>query len=356
MDMRLTPTVIYWFAAAVVVLLAITALAVLAGAASRAERRRQREKVRALHLRFERFLTGHGAPSALRRDAARASSVAFWSAIETLGLEWRGPAWPALARELERNRHCAAERRALTDDSPLRRELAARRLGLLRSPASRRALRRALVRGPESVAFAAALSLARHRDRAALRWVLAHSEVFARRTPRARIALLRSFGRAAKPDLLAALEAGRAPELEHALIETLGIGGLQAAVPAIASRLSHPVLDVRIAAARSLGRLEARETASALALALGDEAWQVRAQAAWALGRVGATEAIEPLVAALPDRAWWVRHHAAYALAALGAEGRTALLGVTQQSADPYARDIAEEALAGGFPDPASHA
>jgi HEAT repeat protein len=82
----------------------------------------------------------------------------------------------------------------------------------------------------------------------------------------------------------------------------------------------------------------------------------VRAQAAWALGRVGATEAIAPLVAALPDRAWWVRHHAAYALAALGAEGRAALLGVTRQSSDPYARDIAEEALGGGFPNPASRA
>lgn len=354
--MRLTPAILYTLAALAAVLLAIGAFAVLAGAASRAERRRQREIVRALHLRFERFLTGRGAASAMRRDAARASSAAFWSAIETLGLEWRGPAWPALARELERNRHCAAERHALSDDSPLRRELAARRLGLLRSPASRRALRRALVRGPDAVAFAAALSLARHRDRAALRWVLDHSEVFARRTPRARVALLRSFGRAAKPDLLVALEAGRAPELEHALIETLGIGGLQAAVPAIANRLTHPAVEVRVAAARSLGRLEARATSGALSQALADQAWQVRAQAAWALGRIGATEAIAPLVAALPDRAWWVRHHAAYALAALGAEGRAALLGVTQQSSDPYARDIAEEALAGGFHDQGSRA
>ena len=45
-----------------------------------------------------------------------------------------------------------------------------------------------------------------------------------------------------------------------------------------------------------------------------------------------------------------MRRHAAYALLALGEAGRAALLQAAAASPDPYARDIASEALAGGFP------
>jgi HEAT repeat protein len=79
----------------------------------------------------------------------------------------------------------------------------------------------------------------------------------------------------------------------------------------------------------------------------------VRAVAAWALGRIGAVSpeagpAIAPLSARLTDRAWWVRRHAAYALWEHGEAGRAALRQIAESSPDPYARDMAREALGGG--------
>ncbi|MGH7731481.1 MAG: HEAT repeat domain-containing protein, partial [Candidatus Eiseniibacteriota bacterium] len=79
-------------------------------------------------------------------------------------------------------------------------------------------------------------------------------------------------------------------------------------------------------------------------------AWQVRAQAARALGRVRAPLAVPALAARLTDPSWWVRHHAAYALNELGEDGHSALRHVVASSADPYARDMANEALTGEAP------
>ena len=56
-------------------------------------------------------------------------------------------------------------------------------------------------------------------------------------------------------------------------------------------------------------------------------------------------EAVPALATCLSDRVWWVRRHAAYALAALRERGAAALRVAVQGSADPYARDIADEAL-----------
>jgi len=289
--------------------------------------------------------------AALERAAREVDEQSFWAALESLA------AGPSLAPRrrlgalLRRNPHALAERRALRDDSPWRRELAARRLGLVATQASRRALRRGMVRGPEPVTLAAALALARLRDRSALRWVLAHPGSFARRTPRARVALLRAFGRGALPVVAEVLEKGASDaRMERAMIETIGLGGLRAAAPAIERRLAAEDVDVRVAAVRALGRLKSAGFAPALVARLADPEWAVRAQAARALGLAGDATAVEPLASCLTDRAWWVRRHAAYALLALGEAGMRALRGAAAASPDPYARDIASEALGGGFP------
>jgi len=208
-----------------------------------------------------------------------------------------------------------------------------------------------MVRGPEPVTLAAALALARLRDRRALSWVLAHPEALARRTPRALAALLRSFGSPGLAILAAELaRAGGVPRLERAMIEALGLGRRRDAAGAIERRLAAADTDVRIAAARALGRLRVTECAPGLIARLADAEWPVRAQAARALGLAGAAAAVAPLAASLTDRAWWVRRHAAYALLALGEAGRAALREAAAASPDRYARDIASEALAGGFP------
>jgi HEAT repeat protein len=208
-----------------------------------------------------------------------------------------------------------------------------------------------MVRGPEPVTLAAAQSLSKLRDRPALRWVVAHPDALYHRTPRSRAAVLRGFGRAGLPIIAERLEKGVAdPRMERAMIETLGHGGFDAARGAIERRLSSTDVDVRVAAVRALGRVGGGASAALLIARLTDPEWPVRAQAARALGPAGAEEAVAPLRACLTDRAWWVRRHAAYALLELGEAGTQALRDAAQNASDPYARDMANEVLGGGFP------
>ncbi len=253
----------------------------------------------------------------------------------------------ALARSLSRSAHLARERRVLAGSEPAaRRELAARRLGLLPSARARRVLRLALVRGPENVSLAAARSLARHRDLQALRWLLEHPATLSHRPLPALSGLLRAFGPGARALLIAALEQGLIEtRLECASIDALGVSRCLSARGSIAQRLVSPHLELRVAAARALGRLGMGEAIPALAMALTDPNWPVRAMAAQALGRLSATPAVEALCDCVGDRSWWVRHHAAYALLGLGDEGRDALCELAARSNDRYAREMAREAL-----------
>jgi HEAT repeat protein len=286
----------------------------------------------------------------LRRAAKAAAPEPFWDAVEAITTTLRLRERLALARSLAKSRHLAKERRVLRGDEPLaRRELAAHRLGQLPSLRARRCLRRALVRGPESLQFAAARSLARHRDLKALRWLLEHAGSLERRPMPALCGLLRAFGPGARSMLITALEQHRlAPRLECACIETLGFGRCRSARGSIAARLASPHLELRVTAARALGRLGMGEAIPALTLALTDESWPVRAMAAQALGRLSASPAIDALVRCVSDRSWWVRHHAAYALAAIGGDGHDALCELAAHADDRYAREMAREALEHG--------
>ena len=290
------------------------------------------------------FLGGHCAAADVMDRAAELDPALFWTVLESRTLE--SPMTSRLSRALARCPQVGEERRALRDDSPWRRELAARRLGLVRTRWIRRALRRALVRGPELVTQSAAMALARQRDAGTLRWLLSHPAALAHRTPRARLALLRAFGAGAHGMLLAALEQG-VPDrrLERALIDVLGAGDCTAAAGAIAVRLGSADSELRVAAARALGLLRAAPRVPELCGALRDPEWPVRAQAARSLGRLGAPQAVGALGARLEDRAWWVRRHAAYALAVLGEDGRAELERIRGASPDRYAREMADEAL-----------
>ena len=311
----------------------------------------EHERARRMEAMLRAFLSGTHDARALARAAREVEERAFWVAIERVATSPNPPHRYRVGEVLERNRHVVEERRALRDDSPWRRELAARRLGLLGSRRTRAALRRAMVRGPEPVTLAAAQSLSRLRDRPALRWVLAHPQALARRTPRSRAAVLRGFGRAGLPIIAETLGKGVAdPRMERAMIETLGLGSVDTARGAIEQRLSSADTDVRVAAVRALGRMGGGASAALLIARLTDPEWSVRAQAARALGPTGAPEAVEPLRACLTDRAWWVRRHAAYALFGLGEPGIMALHDAARNASDPYARDMANEVLAGGFP------
>lgn len=329
------------------VLLAMVALvSYLVRMHGRRARRRSRSQDRALLRAIRLFLDG--APSGpLVQAVESAEPGALWTALEFLSLKLTRPQWLRLSRALVKSRHAKAERQALADDSPWRRALAARRLGLLRSRASRRALRHAMKRGPEMVTFAAATALARYRDLRALRWLLAHDSALAHRHRNAMVALFRGFGRRGVSVLAGALERGTNARVELAIVDALGMSAAHQTRPLLEERLANGDLDIRAGAARALGLLQAIECATSLIAALRDEAWQVRAQAARALGRVRAPLATQALAARLTDPSWWVRHHAAYALRDLGDDGQGALRDVIATSSDPYARDMAEEALNG---------
>src|SRR5262245_66649776 len=100
------------------------------------------------------FLANRIGSRRLLEEVQRADESSFWSALESTTARMRRRSLRRLGRPLLANRHSARERRVLLNDSPWRQELAARRLGLLRSQRSRRALRTALAAGPELVSFA----------------------------------------------------------------------------------------------------------------------------------------------------------------------------------------------------------
>ncbi len=334
---------------AVSVVLAIIAISIYAVRAhGRRARRRARRRRGTLAESFRRFLDGTLSDAQLLRSTEQADEGTCWTVLESLSLRLGRSEWLRLSQALAGSRHAAAERRALADDSPWRRVLAARRLALLRSRASWRALRCAMTRGPEMVTLAAAMALARYRDRGALRWILAHQDALAHRHRNGLVALLRAFGRSGLPVIVQALmRGGSNPHFELAIVDALGADGFRDARPFLERRLVEGGLDLRAAAARALGLMQAIECATTLMAALKDEAWQVRAQAARALGRVRAPLATHALAARLTDPSWWVRHHAAYALMEMGEDGQAVLRHVVATSIDPYARDMAREALDG---------
>jgi len=312
----------------------------------RRERGHERRQVADVAQSLRDFLEHRLPARELAVQAAAAEPGAFWTALESLAS--RGSGWLALSRALDDCPHFGSERTALRDESPWRRELAARRLGLLYAPASRRALRAAMREGPELVTVAAAAALARYRDLGAARWLLANPSALARRPHRARIALLRAFGRRALPELALGLARGTGDSaMDRALIETLGLAGHHDARMVIERRLREGDAEQRVAAARALGHMRADDCATSLMGALQDEIWQVRAQAARALGHTRAPVALLALPARLTDPAWWVRRHAAYALKEFGEEGRRELKRIANGSPDPYARDMAREVLEG---------
>ena len=82
-------------------------------------------------------------------------------------------------------------------------------------------------------------------------------------------------------------------------------------------------LEVRISAARALGRLGTRAAVAALSRSVAwPEPWQLRAVAVRALGDIGEPGVVPLLLAALDDEVYWVAHNAARALVRLGARRR----------------------------------
>ncbi len=317
--------------------------------AGRRHRKRHRAAIGVFRGSIDAFFAGELTAPQLRSAAREVSDLVFWSALERYGNARRAER-RALGETLERIGHVRRERRALREGTPWRSELAARRAGILAGPRNRRALHGALRSGPRLVAMAAARALARRRDLRALRWLLAHAEHLPTRNPRTLAALFRVFGRGACGDLANTLErSAHEPAVLTAMLNVLGSWRHRDAADVCARKIVSESMEVRVAAIRALGEMASTRHAPAAVALLGDPAWPVRAQAARALGRMGAPSVVPVLAESTCDRAWWVRRHAAYALGQLGEPGRAALTAIRDRSPDPYAREMADEVLRGGF-------
>lgn len=137
------------------------------------------------------------------------------------------------------------------------------------------------------------------------------------------------------------------PELdEERLPRALRIAeSLRAPLPAgaLAGALRSSAAPVVVAALRSVFQPDAIEDVRRL---LGHEDWQVRVQAARALGRIGTRADAARLTLLLGDPQWWVRYRAAQALRELPLLSRADLEAVRASLTDRFALDMLDQVLA----------
>jgi hypothetical protein len=120
---------------------------------------------------------------------------------------------------------------------------------------------------------------------------------------------------------------------------------LRMAVPVTVLRraLAGSDVAVLVAALRSVTMPDAIDAVRAL---LAHEHWQVRVQAARAIGRIGAPEDVGRLGPLLGDREWWVRYRAAQSAVELANLYGTPLDQVRAHLSDRFASDMLAQVLA----------
>jgi hypothetical protein len=139
--------------------------------------------------------------------------------------------------------------------------------------------------------------------------------------------------------LLPGLDAARLPRalrIAEALRVSLPAGVMQAALR------SEPV-PVLVAALRGVLQPDAIDEVRTL---LAHPDWQVRVQAARALGRIGERDDAGRLLALLADKEWWVRYRAAQALVDLPALTAQNFAALRAALTDRFAADMLAQVLA----------
>ncbi len=130
---------------------------------------------------------------------------------------------------------------------------------------------------------------------------------------------LRDLRTEVEETLIAHLNDDEDLEVRAAAAVTLGELGDARAVQPLTAALEEDEVDVRVTAALALGQLGEARAVEPLIAALQDEEVVVRAAAAHALGLLGDARAMEPLTAALEDEDENVSDAAADALEGIGA-------------------------------------
>jgi hypothetical protein len=157
--------------------------------------------------------------------------------------------------------------------------------------------------------------------------------------------VLYSLGQRIEPFVRASLDRPLTPDKTGLLIEIAGRLLLRGLYPDIVFYARHADKELRIRAARALGRLLVPASTSTLCALAADPEWEVQAQALRSLGGLQDWQAIPVLVKGLFSKHWHVRHNAGYALAAFGLVGILQLQEISRQQEDRYAADMATMVL-----------
>lgn len=190
------------------------------------------------------------------------------------------------------------------------------------------------------------------RGLARMRWLPAISAILVRfesETPwvRSRFAdTLVDFGDAATWPLLSHIRVNHRLGLAETptAIRTLGvIGDPESVVPLLDILEEATDPEVQIAIIETLGRIGAPMAFDPVEKAARSEDWRLRAKAATALATLGDASVVPTLALGLEDANWWVRRNSASALTRFG-DG-VDILYSTLLSEDGYASDSAAEAL-----------
>ncbi|HPW18605.1 MAG TPA: HEAT repeat domain-containing protein [Candidatus Aminicenantes bacterium] len=154
-----------------------------------------------------------------------------------------------------------------------------------------------------------------------------------------------SLGQRIEPFLRMSLRRPLPPGKHALLVEMAGRLLLRGLYADIVRFALSPDKELRIRAARTLGRLAVPASRRTLLALAADPAWEVQAQAVRSLGHLRDWRAIPVLVKALFSPNWHVRYNAGHGLAAYGLVGVLQLQEVSRQKEDRFAADMAAMVL-----------
>jgi len=323
------------------------ALVLLAAAhralANRTSRRRERVEADIRLLLTRVVVDGDFDLNLLRATRTRGRAIDRLAAEQLPKLKGEGR--QHLSALLDRRNVLVRARRSTRSRGPTRRASAAYLLGTIGGAESLPVLQKLLLDDPDAeVRIVAARALGHLGDpRAVAPLVLALEQELV--PPGITSAALLAVGETAVDGLRTVLR-GPGPRTRALAAELLGVFGAIPAVPDLLGTLRDRDSEVRIAAARALGRIAAPAAVPALVECLAvSEPPALRAVAAKALGQLGAIDAVDDLAVLLGDTDHWTAHNAAQALAAISADGRGLL--EERGARDGPGADHAREALAG---------